>query len=383
MFDVDTIATKLQCSVHHGIPSHPRCWGVKRVWAFSHMIKISWSLKSWPMAHAIVLSHPMPSLPSARPPHVARPSRPSSGTVAVAWISAAPGDMARTAQKCRQRGNLTGSIIQLVEFLSAVTLPCALLPQLPGPLFCTFDASYTCHTGQAAHGVPQISALAISFQDPRRRWQRHWRVWTPTRLPGGWSKNGPNGSRKSAKSKATVEPGSSMKMETFKNSKGPQHSCYSADLCRHTNSNLQPLRLEDPWPSQWRAAPSPASAEILKSPQSDVSCNVELLDLACPKPSQNLFKASSRTGFGKLRNQCMPRGKMFSCSMVSQILFIWSSLRVPPMRRFFCTWSPKWKTAEAILGAAQCQSRWGSVSWWILKARLGWQGFSHSLSNFF
>lgn len=164
--------------------------GVKRVWAFSPRWPKSlgfgvWNLDPWPMSSARSPSvspfnprnvesppvFPLWSLPSARPPHVARPCRPSSGTVDVAWISAAPGhDMARV-----------GTWQETRDCDSAVPR----LPRLPRPLFCTIEASYTCHTGQVAHGaVPPISALAISFQDPRRPWQRHWRAWTPTRLPG-------------------------------------------------------------------------------------------------------------------------------------------------------------------------------------------------------
>ena len=94
-------------------------------------------------------------------------------------------------------------------------------------------------------------------------------------------------------------------------------------------------------------------------------------------PFQNLFKDSSQnfaTEDSKTFETMRPRGKMFSCSMVSQILFIWSSLRAPPMRRFFCTWSPKWKTAEAILGscAVAGAERSRSVSWWISKAQQAW-----------
>ena len=96
----------------------------------------------------------------------------------------------------------------------------------------------------------------------------------------------------------------------------------------------------------------------------------------------NPFKISSKIH----HRQDSPRGKMFSCSMVSQILFIWSSLRAPPMRRFFCTWSPKWKTAEAILGRAAQSQVPEHVSWLshgesARPNRLGWLGLSHSLSK--
>lgn len=193
-------------------------------------------------------------------------------------------------------------------------------------------------------------------------------------------------SKESAKSKATVQTGSNWNRNgnsckltgaaaiRVKLSRPMQ--AHNLQLCHY----VQPLRLEDPWPSQWRAAPSPASAmgNLHKIPDWRLmqisSCWIWE---ARPKPFQNLFKDSS---------QDSPRGKMFSCSMVSQILFIWSSLRAPPMRRFFCTWSPKWKTAEAILGRAAQSQVPEQVSWlshggFARPNRLGWLGLSHSLSK--
>lgn len=207
----------------------------------------------------------------------------------------------------------------------------------------------------------------INSQDPKWQWPRRWKAWTPIHLRPAKRCVKWNDMKEALWFKSVVQT------DYFLASKPKRQPSY------HDPNNIrlmeEAMYLEGPLPSLWRAVPGPTLKNKRGNETSFKCIKVEKLkelvnimdqqDHAWIRPNQSnrhwlACKAvcEFKWNFSHLTWILAPRNRMLSCSMVSHILFMASSLRDPPMRRFFWTWSPKWKTAEAILGVSARGDFW-------------------------